>query len=637
MRPTNTVNKEHNTRNKPGIRGEGRGAQNAAPSPRTSASPPSRPLSPTRVKENPHRNQNKDGKSLKSPTILTTKVAKSKATKDNSSLQTFPKNGRSSNDTPLYDKQRTLSTSHAPLSEMGDNREIAIQTDTPPGEELPPSQVQLMVAMAAELKEIRGRLDKLDRIDASTSSLDTKLGGLLERTASLETSVASHSSKLQEAEESIVSHSSKIHEVNTELADLRATVELQGRAIAKLTTMKTDILKKNKEAVGEINSLIGQHKKQVDALHTTTQTMEEKILIKVEEKVEKKEKVMLDRVEKQVEEKVGEVSHDMSFKSMKDQAFQKRHNIVFSGLEEDHTKSTVSIVKNFCRTLGINKVNFESAYRLGNQPQGASNYCRPVIATFSRLADRNRTWRKRKDIPSENTRPIRIQADLPKALRDETAIMYRVIAAAKKFKKFNRAVVRNFAVQLNGKEFPPHKLELLPTPLRPSTISNPRSETAIAFFSKYSPLSNHHPSVFVINGQEYHTMEHLLAYERAKISENEDTIRRAQLATDPKEAKAILNSLREDHPSEWDAKVEDVTTKGLKAKFSQNDHLLAFLKSTGNLQIGEASTNERWGTGFSLTDPEVLDTEKWNPNGNLLGRCLMKVRDELCPTEDGEK
>lgn len=125
-------------------------------------------------------------------------------------------------------------------------------------------------------------------------------------------------------------------------------------------------------------------------------------------------------------------------------------------------------------------------------------------------------------------------------------------------------------------------------------------------------------------------MEHFLAYRKAKLSDQEDLIARAQQPLDAIEAKAILNTLREDHKGEWNEQVESVTLEGLRAKFSQNPRLLDFLRSTQNLQIGESSTNERWGTGLDLSDPDALDTSKWNSSGNLLGRCLMQVREELC-------
>lgn len=69
--------------------------------------------------------------------------------------------------------------------------------------------------------------------------------------------------------------------------------------------------------------------------------------------------------------------------------------------------------------------------------------------------------------------------------------------------------------------------------------------------------------------------------------------------------------------------------EGLRGKFLQNPHLCDYLTNTGNLTIGEASTNPRWGIGMDLNNAEVLDGNKWLETGNLLGRSLMKLRKEL--------
>lgn len=170
-------------------------------------------------------------------------------------------------------------------------------------------------------------------------------------------------------------------------------------------------------------------------------------------------------------------------------------------------------------------------------------------------------------------------------------ILYRIMRAAANTQDFKSAVVRSYAIQLNGKEFNPSNLEQLPLPIRPSTISNPRSDVAMAFFSKYSPMSYHHPSPFKVENQSFENMEQYLAVKRAKLSGQESTLLRATAATDPKEAKAILRALREDHAKEYTEKVEQVTMEGLRAKFSQNAHLLKFLKDTQGLRRGlEGST-----------------------------------------------
>lgn len=445
-------------------------------------------------------------------------------------------------------------------------------------------------------------MDKIDKIEITTSNLSNQIGGLLERTANIESRVESNSSKLQQ--------------VNEEVASLSASVELHGEAIAKLTTIKTVVLDKNNSALKEMKDLIETQKTQVSSLQDDSQQRDE---------------ALMHRIQAQIDKKVDALSQDISFQALKDKAFDDRKNLVITGMKEDSSKSPASSVKELFKTMGMGRAVFTDVFRVGTQRVEDSSYSRPLVVKFKHLADRNKIWRKRTSINQEEGAPrIRIQADLPKKLREEINILYRVTRAAAKTDNFRSASVRNYAVQLHEKEYTPSKLETLPHPLRPSTISNPKSENAIAFFSKYSALSNHHPSIFNLNGQEFHNMEHYLAFNKATLSGQQAVIDRALQATDAKEAKAVLNFLKEDHPREWSDQVESTTLEGLRAKFLQNSHLMSFLRETKPLLIGEASRNERWGVGMDLDNPELLDTTKWNPAGNLLGKCLMSIRDELC-------
>lgn len=578
------------------------------------------------------------------------------------------------------DKNNHAFPNHAVIPKVSDNRETYNQPDPPPEDHRSLLQEGALLTLTSELKAIRSRMDTLDKIELSLSTLVTQFGGLAERTTKVESKVDSHTSS--------------ITKVNEAISSLKEEVNLQGSALAKLTTIKSDLFKQNKDVKAdlvkqnkgitkEMNQLLDQQRGQVDSFISTTARIEknisERVEISLEEKLEKKlvkkledrleeklkkelEKKLENRCEENIservrtsleeemergleakleekinarlaeraEEKDKQISNVSSFQSLKDQAFSKRHNIVVMGLEEDDNRSVSSAVKDFLKSFGVDKIGIRDAYRIGQRQSDNTSYRRPIVVEFYHLSDRNKVWRKRRQIPSvEGELNVRIQADLPKLLRDEINILYRIKRAASNFPEFQSASISDFALQLNGREFSPFNLELLPLPLRPSTISNPRSGEAVVFFSKYSPLSNHHPSPFTLQGQSYQNLEQYLAVQRATVSGQESTIRRASAATDPKEAKGILRSLRESHPQDWAEKVENVTLEGLRAKFSQNAHLLSFLKNTKSLQIGEASRDVRWGIGLELNDPAVLDISKWNSSGNLLGKCLMKVRDEL--------
>lgn len=657
----NEGNSDHITRSKSKTRDENQGAATTDSYPNATVSKEDNSLSLSRNEALPSENKNKelgkegmDGVSPELSIVSIMEQHKVSDPKENCKVDVSSINKENVPSSKTF----ASNPDHANLPNLSDNREVSIQTDFPPEFQRWLSEGSPIMSMFEELKAIRVRLDKVDKIETVTSSLDRHFKDIEERTTKLEQSVQTNSKAIVEGkseaasfrinmEGSVKSNRTKINDVSAEVISLREMVEQQGLAIAKLTTQKKDLIKSNKdvkaditkqnqefvadmnkkseELAGKVSKLAQQQKQQADSLHVTTQKIEEQILEKTEVRLEEK---LEEKLEAKIEEKVAK---DVSFQNLKDQAFENRYNIIVSGLKEEPEKTSKDLIIDLFKTLGVKKVAIMDASRLG-LPRNDNAYHRPIKVRFFNIDDRNKIWRKRRNITAEEgARKVKIQADLPKELRDEMNILYRVVRAAGKTEEYKSAKIRNYAVSLNGKEYGPKDLEKLPFSIRPSTISNPTSETAAAFFSKYSKLSNHHHSPFTLQGENFQNMEHYLASKRANLSGQENLMQWAAQATDPKKAKAILHSLRDVKAAEWDQQVEEITLNGLRAKFDQNKHLLSYLKGTGQLMLGEASPNPRWGIGLDLDSPEVLDTTKWDQKGNLLGRSLMKIRDELCP------
>lgn len=278
MPPKNLASKDHNTRNRSRSRNKGREPLSAAPnSPLTSESSPNDGSPAPEGKHPPPATET-------NTTTTTTSVRSHQldhppdySLKD--SVTDMSKNN-AENVTKINKGQEDGSPTPciAVTSKVSDNKEASIQTDFP--SEDPPVllQASALANLTSELTAIRSRMDKLDKIELSISTLVSQFGGLADRTGKLETKVDSHDSKLTE--------------ISTEVASLRETVDLQGRALAKLTSMKSDLLKKNKEVEAdlvkknkgitkEMNQLIDQQKNQVESFLSTTKRIETNIYERV--------------------------------------------------------------------------------------------------------------------------------------------------------------------------------------------------------------------------------------------------------------------------------------------------------------------------------------------------------------------
>lgn len=135
---------------------------------------------------------------------------------------------------------------------------------------------------------------------------------------------------------------------------------------------------------------------------------------------------------------------------------------------------------------------------------------------------------------------------------------------------------------------------------------------------KYGMFSNFYPSEFVLDGYKWRNNEAF--YQANKFAPGGKTYMDIQRAVPPREAKDIGNDKKgsETLRVDWEGVKIGVMLRGLEAKFKQNHEMAELLLSTGDEEIVELSMKDDiWGSG---------------PNGdgqNLLGKCLMEVREKL--------
>ena len=131
---------------------------------------------------------------------------------------------------------------------------------------------------------------------------------------------------------------------------------------------------------------------------------------------------------------------------------------------------------------------------------------------------------------------------------------------------------------------------------------------------------------FTVDGVEYHTAEQYMMAQKARLMGDTETYRKILAAQDPKEYKHLGREVTHFDPKLWDMAKYAVVLKGNLAKFSQNPEFFAFLDSTGDSVIVEASPYDSvWGVKLR---PALEDPNQWQGQ-NLLVFALMETRDIL--------
>lgn len=144
-----------------------------------------------------------------------------------------------------------------------------------------------------------------------------------------------------------------------------------------------------------------------------------------------------------------------------------------------------------------------------------------------------------------------------------------------------------------------------------------------------SCLSQWYECSFVVDGIEYKSAEHYMMAQKAKLFNDEVSLKKIINAITPKEAKEIGRKVKNFNVDIWNKQAFDIVVDGNLEKFGQNDNLQSFLLSTGRDILVEASPYDTiWGIGLPQDNPKAKDPLLWNGE-NYLGFALMQVRDIL--------
>lgn len=134
---------------------------------------------------------------------------------------------------------------------------------------------------------------------------------------------------------------------------------------------------------------------------------------------------------------------------------------------------------------------------------------------------------------------------------------------------------------------------------------------------------------FTADGREYHTAEQYMMAHKAMLFGDDKILEEIMSADNPAVYKKLGRKIRGFDEEVWEQHRTDIVIEGNMAKFSQNEQLKQFLLSTAPGVIVEASPYDSiWGIGIAADMPDARNPEKWR-GSNLLGFCLMEVRERL--------
>ena len=310
----------------------------------------------------------------------------------------------------------------------------------------------------------------------------------------------------------------------------------------------------------------------------------------------------------------------------------RKKNLVIEGLSEKprgHEDTHATVVDLF-KAMDIDgPVNYDQAYRIGPFNEKRT---RALFISFVKMEDRNFIFSQRTNLrKSVNHYNVWINDDVTPEARRTRNVIRQVTSGAKEAGA--RCTSTQQAVIIDNRRYDLMNLDLLPDDLSLEKIKTKQVNDAdIAYHSEHSPFSNLYPCTIFIRTKEFHSVEQVVQYKKAKLFNNERVVNKIYLSRDVYEIRQLGKELGSS--KEWDAKVENVMFAAMIKKFGNDEQLLAKLLATGDKRLIEATPDTRWGAGASISS-KAITSGQWkgkNKQGELLMQARKKLRLEKAPT-----
>ena len=201
------------------------------------------------------------------------------------------------------------------------------------------------------------------------------------------------------------------------------------------------------------------------------------------------------------------------------ETYSRRDNLHFHGIPEQRAEDCERIILEICHDAGMEYMDIRSFVRVHRVGQYNNNRCRPIVARFSHFKDRENVWQCRKDI--KLNQGVLILEDYPAEILSRRKQLYPILEAAYKYRdpgnqdfRF-RGFIDADKLILNGSVYTVDTLYKLPPALQPEVIASPYNDKIQLFFTRASPLSNHYPCHFVVDGTTFNCVEQYLMKAKA--------------------------------------------------------------------------------------------------------------------------
>ena len=316
--------------------------------------------------------------------------------------------------------------------------------------------------------------------------------------------------------------------------------------------------------------------------------------------------------------------------------------LVFRGLAESEygkESETRKKVKNTLKNLissnsdeetkqAINNIKIRRCRHLGKYNKDRA---RPISVDFLQKEDTDFIMDNKAQLPER----IYVDREYSHETERKRKLLRPILQAARCHKDFQgRCKMESDTLILRGRRYTVNNIHQLPDSLSTVNVTSKSDETSFGYFGELNPLSNFHPSPFVLHDQEYHCSEQYIQEAKAKYFNDAETYHKLRKSKIGLECKIIAKQTKNYNNKKWEQVAKDVCKPGIKQKFLANEKSRQLLLTqTKNKLIVECTKDTLWGNGMTLEQEKCLERTLWRGKGDknqgIMGEILCEIRDEL--------
>ena len=176
------------------------------------------------------------------------------------------------------------------------------------------------------------------------------------------------------------------------------------------------------------------------------------------------------------------------------------------------------------------------------------NRARPISVTFAKYDDKENIMKNKRNLPGG----VYINDEYRVEIKKNRDKLRPILRLAKGLPQYHdKCKLSGDQLIINGITYTVEEMNKLPHDLAPYLAVQKENVEYIVFHGELSPWSNFHRSLFVLNGQQYHSAEQWIQFQKAMLFGDSNIANQILRSSTPRECKRLSHYIHGVDQAKW--------------------------------------------------------------------------------------